>query len=138
MRLHIFACNRNCADFHPIFVKNFRATVTVCPKRQNLKKNRKNRQKSKKIVKKSQKPSKNRQKIEKISSRNHRQVLQWYCWKKPPVTVNPYRPRSNDSPRKQKKCIEFHIKSTTRVGKSGIITPLRSMGVKKGAKKLES
>ena len=29
MRLHIFACNRNCADFHPIFVKNFRATATV-------------------------------------------------------------------------------------------------------------
>jgi hypothetical protein len=104
-------------------------------------KNCKNRQKIAKIVKKSQKPSKNRQKIEKIpkiSSRNHRQVLQWYCWKKPPVTGNPYRPRSNDSPRKQKKCIEFHIKSATRVGKSGIITPLRSVGVKKGAKKLES
>ena len=69
LRLHIFACNRNCADFHPIFVKNFRATVTVCPKRQNLKKNRKNRQKSKKIVKnreKSSKNRKNRQKIEKI------------------------------------------------------------------------
>jgi hypothetical protein len=60
LRLHIFACNRNCAYFYPIFVKNFRATATVCPKRQKLKKNRKNRQKSKKksskiakIVKKS-------------------------------------------------------------------------------------
>ena len=58
MRLHIFACNRNCADFHPIFVKNFRATATVWENSEKFKKNRKiveNRQKTSKIVQKMEK-----------------------------------------------------------------------------------
>ena len=76
MRLHIFACNRNCADFHPIFVKNFRATATVWENSEKFKKNRKivknrkNRKKmKKKIVKKSKKSSKNRQKSQKLAAR---------------------------------------------------------------------
>ena len=69
MRLHIFACNRNCADFHPIFDKNFRATATVWENSEKFKKNRKivkNRKNRKKMKKKNRK---NRQKSQKLAAR---------------------------------------------------------------------
>ena len=69
--------------FLPIYVKIFRATAYVCPKRQKIAKivkNRKKWSKIAKIVKNRQKIAINRQKsliIVEISNRNHRRELQW-------------------------------------------------------------